>query len=463
MKSRFPYLPCLLLALALSLPACQPAATLPTATPAPSYTPTPSPRPSPTPIPVSIKLNDIRQTIRHVGSGNFIHRYSQLETATEPVSKLNLEVLQPRFARVDISLDRWEPTNDNPDPMRMDAGAFIDDGDIRGTFELMKLLKERGVELTASIWEVPDWLVEDPAVSSARLIPRPMYPEAIESIAAWLLRARQEYGAEVDYVSFNEANLGVDILLTPQDVVALVKLAGPRFAELGLKTKWLLGDCSNIKSCLEYIRPIWAEKSIRPYLGFLAFHSWDGLDVSDQRFEEIAAFAAQEGLEVRCTEAGWDPSLWQRPEQFPRWGTALRLAAVYSRALKLSRATAMYYWEMFAEDYPLSDGKTPYPSLNLLRQMNDSLPPGSQILGTSPDGANRFILAAKAPTGIVIFLINTSLKDTVLLSGLPDGNYDFLVYDDTTEHPTAQTISIRDGSLTFELPGFSMILLAEKP
>jgi hypothetical protein len=267
---------------------------------------------------------------------------------------------------------------------------------------------------------------------------------------------------EVAYISFNEANLGINVLLNPQDVIALVKLAGPRFAELGLKTKWLLGDCSNVRDCLAYIQPIWAEESTRQYFGPLAFHSWDVLSVTDPRLEEIAAFALENGLEVRCTEAGWDAALWQRAEEFPGWNNALRLALVYSRVLKLSRATTMYYWEMFAQDYNLNDGQEPYPAMNVLKLLNDRIPPGSQVVGASPNGSNRHILAAKTPQGMALLIVNASLKETVHVSGLPDGDYELTIFHDKDRQGTSQVISLRNRIIELELPGFSILMLAQQ-
>jgi hypothetical protein len=420
------------------------------------------PRPTPTPIPITIYPQDFRQTIRHVGSGNFIHRYGGVSTALDPVSGLNMEILQPRFARVHMALDTWEPENDNGDPGDIEAAAFRDSGDNHATFELLRIFKERKVEVIASIWGVPDWLVEDPEPDTQRIIPRALYSEAIESIAAWLLRARDEYGLEVAYVSFNEANLGINVLLSPADVIAMVSQAGPRFAELGLKTRWLLGDCASVNGCLDYLRPIWAEQSIRPYLGPLAFHSWDALNVSDGALEAIGAFALQEGLEVLCTEAGWDPQLWQRAAEFPDWNNARRLGIVYSRVLKLTRASAVYYWEMMGQDYSLNDGSKPYPALDMVRLFNGRLPPGSQILGTSPNGSNRYLLAAQTPSGLVLFLTNAATKEDVRVTGLPDGEYELVLYNEKAFGQVIEPLSVKDGSAGFELAGFSLTVLAQK-
>jgi len=166
---------------------------------------------------------ETRQTISHLGSGNFVHRWAPTTSATESVSELNLAQLEPRFARVSIELGDWEPVNDNTDPLQTSPAAFVDDGYNHAAFELMQRLRADGVELIATVWHVPDWMAENPEVASPRVINRATYPEAIESIAAWLSHAKEVYGVDVTYVSFNEASLGIDGLLSPDDYVQMIK------------------------------------------------------------------------------------------------------------------------------------------------------------------------------------------------------------------------------------------------
>ena len=406
-----------------------------------------------------VSTQDARQTIEHVGSGAFVHKFGGVLSATDPVSELNLSTLQPRFVRVAMDLANWEPENDNEDPASFNNQAFQDGGYNHATFEFMKLMQARGAEITASIWDVPNWMVSNPKDSSSRLIPHSLYPEAIESIVAWLVRARDQYGLEVAYISFNEANLGVNVLLSPADVIKMVRQSGPRFAELGLKTRWLLGDCSSMNGCLDYLKPVWAEKDLRPYLGPLAFHSWDAESFSDAGIAAIGDFARQEGLEVRATETGWDAQLWQRPDEFPTWQNARRLAAVYNRILKSSGVSAIYYWQMMGHDYNLNSGSEPYLVLQVIQQMNELFPPGSQILGTSPNTSTVAVVAARTPKGVVLHFVNQALKETVRITGLPDGSYDLLLTDGKGTGQLIQTLAVTGGTASFALAGFSIQVL----
>ena len=111
-------------------------------------------------------------------------------------------------------------------------------------------------------------MVTNPGSERNRKIPPELYPELAESIGEWLRTARDVYGAEVAYVSFNEADIGVNVVA---DVRQSTRRSSPRSARgsppRGLRTRWLLGDCSNMAGCVSYARPIWESPSARPYLG----------------------------------------------------------------------------------------------------------------------------------------------------------------------------------------------------
>jgi hypothetical protein len=413
---------------------------------------------------IVIDPNDIRQTVGQIGGGNFIHYFGGAMSATEPISQMNITLLQPQFARVSIELQEWEPVNDNTDPIFIDPAEFIDDKHNHATFELIKLFKDKGVEITASIWRVPDWLVENPQEESPRIIARNMFPEAIESIAAWLLHARDQYGVEVSYVSFNEANLGVTVLLTPENYVEMIREGGKRFAELGLDTKWLLGDCSSTGGCLEYVKQIWAADDIRSYIGPLAFHSWDGVSVSDDTITALGEWAVDQGLDVHCTESGWDAQLWQRPNEFADWTNARQLAASYNRELKMSKATAFYYWQMMGADYQLNDGHQAYPVMDILQQINDAFPPGTQILGTSPNNSTIYWVAGRKPSGgIVVHVVSSTLAEKAKVSGLPDGVYNLYISTREELVKLTKTFNVTDGSILFDIPTLSVALLETQP
>jgi O-glycosyl hydrolase len=374
----------------------------------------------------------VLQTIREVGGGNFIHRFGRVTQPFDPVSTMNIETLQMDVVRVRMDLDEWEPVNDDDDPAQFRWDAFQHSAYNRATFGFMQEMSARGVTLIASSWAVPDWLVENPEAVRQQEIKVGLVSEAIEMIAAWLLTARDEYGIEVAYVSFNEADYGVNVRLSPKEYGALVAAAGPRFAELGLKTRWLLADAANLGGCQLYARKIWEQSEARPYLGPLACHSWDGLSVPVQILEQLGVYAEELDRELWITEGGWDFQLWQRRQAFPTWNNALRLATNYSRVLKSSRATTFLYWQMSGNDYNTNDGQHAYPSLEMLAQYASAFPPGSQVVSTSPDLITLYSVAGQSPERFALLLVSTDRRLLpVQIEGLPAGTYQHIVSDET--------------------------------
>ena len=61
------------------------------------------------------------QTIKDVTGGNFINIFSGTTDPTEPVSRYNLEHLPVRVARVRMTLEAWEPVNDDDEEVESPA------------------------------------------------------------------------------------------------------------------------------------------------------------------------------------------------------------------------------------------------------------------------------------------------------------------------------------------------------
>ncbi|RPJ43357.1 MAG: hypothetical protein EHM21_11660 [Chloroflexi bacterium] len=339
---------------------------------------------------------------------------------------------------------------------------------MRGTFDFMKEVKSRNPEtiIIASIWKVPDWMVRNPEVEQPRIIPPALYPKVIDSIGGWLQRARDEYAVEVDYVSFNEANIGVTVSLLPSEQVELIRQGGPQLQKLGLQTRWLLGDTSNIVSSMNYIEPIYAAEDIRPYLGPLSFHSWDS-NSSDVYLEEIGEYALKNGLEVWCTEGGWDPAEWNFPSEFPTWKHAARLAEIYTRVLRDTRTTTLLYWEMMGKDYYINDGIKPFPALLYLQELQRHFPAGAQIVGTPADPVLTLTilsLAAKTPEdGFSVELMNQVKPERrAHVSGLPDGTYTVVRLNGKDGRQVLDPVQVKDGKVELKLEGQSIYFLRSK-
>ncbi|MBN1936135.1 MAG: hypothetical protein JW934_15815 [Anaerolineae bacterium] len=406
-----------------------------TATPPPIATPTPDLAPLAN---IQVDPTHTRQTIREVGGGNFIHKFPRVTEPIDPIARLNIETLGMSVFRVRASLEDWEPENDDGDPFTINADAFSDSAFNHAAFAFLPQVQVEGVKTVASAWDVPDWMVSNPGDESERRIPPEMIDEAIESWAAWLLHARDVYGVTLDYISFNEADIGVNVRLSPEEQATLARVGGARFAELGLPTRWLLADGANMGGCLLYAKSIWQQEAARPFLGPLACHTWDGLSVPDTTLKQLGEWAQAQGLEVWMTEGGWDAALWQRSAEFPAWPNALNLAIAYSRTLKFSRAEVLLYWQMSGTDYNTNDGAVPFPILDVLAHWSRVFAPGTQVIETSPDTFTLHSVAAVGEKGVSLWLVNNNIRpQPVQIEGLPDGAYKLVELNATGEQPPA--------------------------
>jgi len=61
-------------------------------------------------------------------------------------------------------------------------------------------------------WSIPD-------KDTHRFIPYELYPEVVEIVASWLVTARDQYGVEPDFVSFNEPDVGAYVGVAPFEAI----------------------------------------------------------------------------------------------------------------------------------------------------------------------------------------------------------------------------------------------------
>ena len=430
---------------------------------------TPTPAPTPTSVPsfadtiVSIST-DKRQIIQDVGGGNFGYPSSNITTPTEPVSDLNIATLDPRLVRVRMSLESWEPSNDNADPYAINWGGFVDDGFNYNTFRLLRQFVQAhgndGMEIVVSAWLAPYWAMQpNPDRPGRYVISERMHPEGAESILAWCLYARDQYGVIVDYVSFNEADAGISVQLPAYDYRALIEHSGPRFKAAGLPTLWLWGDGALRPGSLDWARAMHTA-STDPYLGPLSVHSWSLYTsplVDDALLERWGELAVNRNRALWVGEANWWTAIPR--DQFPTWSNALQIANVYA-ALLQHQASGFAYWQMVSVGYPLNDGVNPYPSLDVLEQFDAALPAGARVLDTTVTGNLRAVYAVSEVDAALV-LVNLGSAQAVEVRGLRAGVYRVVRSDaQGTGRETGKLNAT--GTVWVDVPGESVVILTTR-
>ncbi len=179
-----------------------------------------------------------------------------------PVTQYTLRNLRVAWARTEMTPHEWEPENDNDSPDQTDwdylAGHDKPDSNLRREFLLARQIQDMGVPYAISIWALPAWLYENPpnrVRESKRRIHPDKWDELLECLGSYLEHAKRTYGVEPDLFSFNEANIGVDVLLTAEEHREAIKRIGAHFAQRGLKTKMLLADATGPRDTHTYALP----------------------------------------------------------------------------------------------------------------------------------------------------------------------------------------------------------------
>lgn len=363
-----------------------------------------------------------RQIIKSIGGNYCQANYSQ--HAADAIGDETLREFRPTHVRVAL-------------PMRLRNAKFED---YRGANyskqplvvevldELKRMKSKFGVvNFTISVWDVPDEFIADPTKTAQRVIKPESYDEVIRMLTDFFLKAKNEYGVEIDQFSFNESDGGYQIIFSPEATIAFVKKAGQKWAEAGLKTKFLLADTAQTKGTVEFATQIMADKSIWKYLGPLSFHCWWSEDIPDSEFERIAGFGKAWNKEVWCAELGFDAMAWKIKDMNKSYDYALRFAKISHRMIKYAEVEVSLYWT-WQNNYAImsADTKEKYPSYYVTRHQTEFLNTGTQIVhSTSSDPEILVISAIRSDGSKVMQIINMKKEAlTIEVSGFESQKID---------------------------------------
>jgi len=325
-----------------------------------------------------------RQKIQSIGGNYCQTRYT--DNAWDAIGEATLKEFKPGFVRVALPLRLHNQDYENYKGAKICGQPLV-----ISLLETIRRMKyEFGVKVfTISVWDLPNELVEDPARQSQRVVKPLSYDEVLDMLVAFLVKAKNDYGVEIDYFSFNESDGGWQLQFTPQATIAFIHKAMKRFESAGLKTKFLLADTAQTTGTVEYATMVMADSSIWKYLGPLCFHSWWSEKIPDSEFERVAAFAKAFNKPVWCSELGFDAEAHKVKGMFQTWDYGLRFARISHRMLKFAEVEVSMYWT-WQNDYSImsTDLKTKYPSYYVTRHLTDYFNSGTRIvhsLSSDPD------------------------------------------------------------------------------
>ncbi|HAQ18175.1 MAG TPA: hypothetical protein DCR40_02960 [Prolixibacteraceae bacterium] len=396
-----------------------------------------------------------KQLIKSIG-GNYCNA-NYTPHAEDAVGNETLREFRPTHVRVAL-------------PMRLRNAKFEDyRGDnftkqplVTEVLDEMKRMKnEFGVKnFTISVWDVPNEFIADPSKSAQRVIKPEAYDEVIQMLTDFFLKAKNEYGVEVDQFSFNESDGGYQIIFSPEATIAFIKKAGQKFEETGLKTKFLWADTAQTKGTIEFATQIMADPSIWKYLGPLCFHSWWSENIPDNEFERIAGFGKAWNKEVWCSELGFDAMSWKVKDMNKTWDYGLRFAKIAYRMMKYAEVEVSLYWT-WQNNYEImsADLQNKYPSYYVTRHQVDFLNTGTQIVHSISSDPEILAISGIRPDGSkVLQLINMKKEPVkVELSGFNSQQIDLTSTTETNNWESLKGIAkTKNGKTEFQLKAQSV-------
>ena len=302
----------------------------------------------------------------------------------------------------------------------------------------------------------------------------------LQSISTYLLYAKEKYGAEPDYFSFNEPNIGCRVAFDADEHRAVLKRVGACLAQAGLKTKLLLGDVGCPRDTLAYTVPAAEDPQALQYVGALSVHSWGG--ATPEQYGEWAACARKLSLPLLVAEAGPDPGAYV-DAKFQSFQYGMLELAHYQDLFLHASPQVVLFWE-FTGDYSLlAPGPADHPGLQLTERFCfqkhwcDLTPPGSEALATTSDkaailftafrfaGSGTAGLSSSVVSGCTLHLANTTWTRRVTIQGLPRWLKTLNVVRTSRGElfKRQEPRAVLDGELTLELPGQSLTSLTTLP
>jgi hypothetical protein len=289
-----------------------------------------------------------------------------------------------------------------------------------------------------SIWFPPQWAGETRTVQHRRTVTLDeAKADAIcTSIGKYLLYLKNHYGVEASLFSFNEPDHGVSVLTDPAQHAFWAEHLGRHFAELGLSTKFLLGDTAmGTADATRLIKPAFDNPALQRYVGAIAFHTYGGCSDEDLAAWQAAADAVH--LPLLVTEASLDGWAHLYPSMFTEDWFQLYEANLMTDICGKTQTSLMMVWQLTADYSPLAGGG--------IYGDNGPLRPTMRYwflkqLGSTPAGAFHLSVHADRPRiscaaygdiangRYAIHVVNTGATRAATLTGLPADVKELRVY-----------------------------------
>ena len=394
----------------------------------------------------------------------------QNPTADPLVIDYCLENMRVAYGRVEMPWAIWDP-NENSDPLEDARNGKINER-VHRSMQMAQRLTALGMPVIVSVWFPPDWALSPdqkrPARSggvAALRLDKSKTERIYKSMADYLVFLKEEYGVETHSFSFNESDIGIDVLHTPQEHADFIKEFGAYVASRGLTTKMLLGDNSDATT-FDFILPALNDPETHKYIAGVSFHSWRGCD--DETLKKWANAAQHLNLPLIIGEGSTDAAAWRYPQIFLESTFALYEINLYTRILAICQPLTILQWQL-TSDYSLLWGAGIFGSVGPLRptqrfwnlkQLSDTPKQSFALPFTcNKEEVNCAAFGNLAKNEYAVHLVNNGAQRTATIKGFPE-NHNMIKAFATNSSWSMQEIKViktENGSISVELPPASFV------
>jgi hypothetical protein len=378
----------------------------------------------------------------------------------------NLDNLRVAWGRVAMPLDRWQPDED-ADPVQAGTTNALNTN-VREAMEMAQKLARKNIPTAIAIWSAPSWALATNSGGrggSARINPE-KWDKVCKSIGSYLEYMKQNFGAEPVLFSFNESDMGINVLQSPEEHADANKRLGSYFAARGLKTRMLLGDTGNPTGD-KFIDVAVADPEAAKYIGAVSFHSWNGGTVG--QYTHFSDAARKLNVPLLIGEGGLDPAAHQYRAIFLEPWFCLNEIAQYVEICRIAQPLSILHWQ-FTADYSVLTGGTsdqplqPAQRFWQIKQLGMTAPDSTSVPITCNN--TKVVSCAFTDHGVpVVHLVNNGAARTATVSGLPAGVKEMRVFVTDGRRGMQETgrVPVVQGTVQLPLDAMSFTSLAGNP
>lgn len=382
-----------------------------------------------------------------------------------------LKNLRVAYGRVEFPWRLWHPEEDT-DPIAAAENGKLNER-VEQSLLMAKRLKTMGMPVILSCWFPPAWAIDGGPESYKRnggVIAYRLDPEKKEkiykSMADYLVYAKRHYGVEFSMFSFNESDLGIDVLHTPQEHADFIKEFGAYLAKLNLPTRMLLGDNSDATT-FDFILPALNDEATHKYIGAVSFHSWRGCD--DATLHKWAGAARALNVPLLVGEGSTDAAAHRYAEIFNESTFALYEINLYIRICAICQPLSILQWQL-TSDYSLLWGDGIYGSEGPLRptqrffNIKQLASTPADALAIPVDCGKKNVNCAAfgnyARGEYAVHMVNNGAACKAVIQGLPAGVNQCKVWTtNQVDQMTETLVSVVNGKAEVPLPPISFVTL----